>query len=355
VTLQHLGWDTALDAEFRPHSDSGLRAGRVAVEHRGALVLYTADGEMWADVPGRLRHRAASAADLPAVGDWVAWDRHPQAARATVAAVLPRRTAFVRKAAGFEAVEQVIAANVDVVFVVTSLDRDLNPRRLERYLTLAWESGAEPVVVLTKADLCEGVDAAVAEVEGVTFGVPAHAVSAVTGEGLEALAAHVGGGRTATLVGSSGVGKSTLVNALHGDAGLETGGVRDDGRGRHTTTRRELVVLASGGCLIDTPGMRELTLWDAEEGLGQAFDDIEQLAGECRFSDCLHQGEPGCAVGAAISSGRLDAARLESYRRLERELRYLETRHDARARSEQRKRWRSINMEQRRRRTHGGR
>jgi ribosome biogenesis GTPase len=355
LTLQHLGWDPAHAAAFGPYSDSGFHAGRVAVEHRGALVLLSPDGEVWADVPGRLRHRADSAADLPAVGDWVAYARHPQADRATVEAVLPRRTAFVRKVAGFETVEQVVAANVDVVFVVTSLDSDLNPRRLERYLTLAWESGAEPVVVLTKADLCDRVDAALDEVGALTFGVPAHAVSAVTGEGLDTVAAHVGPGRTATLVGSSGVGKSTLINSLHGEARLDTGELRSDGRGRHTTTRRELVVLAGGGCLIDTPGMRELTLWDAEDGLGQAFDDVEQLAGECRFTDCRHRGEPGCAVGAAIASGQLSAERLESYRHLERELRYLETRHDARARSEQRKRWRAINLDQRRRRTRGGR
>ena len=295
-----------------------------------------------------MRHHAASPLDLPAVGDWVAYRPGAQSDGAVVEAVLPRRTAFVRKTAGFEAVEQVVAANVDVVFCVTSLVDDLNPRRLERYLTLAWESGAEPVVVLTKADLCENVEAAVAQVSAAsTFGVPVHVVSAVTGEGIDELSAHLAGGRTATLVGSSGVGKSTLVNRLAGSERLATAAVRADGRGRHTTTHRELVVLAAGGCLIDTPGMRELVLWDAEEGLDRAFEDVDDLARECRFSDCEHRTEPGCAVRAAIATGALDAARLESFRHLQRELRYLEIRHDARARSEERKRWQATSKEAR--------
>ena len=226
MSLSDLGFGPALAAAFVPYADSGLELGRVTVEHRGALVLHSETEEIWADVPGRLRHRAATGADLPAVGDWVAFARQPQGGRATIEAVLPRRTAFVRKAAGFESVEQVVAANVDIVFVVTSLVDDLNPRRLERYLALAWESGAEPVVVLTKSDLCESIEAAVAQLGGVTFGVPAHVVSAVTGEGIDELTAHVAGGRTATLVGSSGVGKSTLVNRLCGSERLATAGLR---------------------------------------------------------------------------------------------------------------------------------
>jgi ribosome biogenesis GTPase len=347
VSLEDLGWSPALAAAFQPYAETGLQAGRVAVEHRGALVLNNGTEEIWADVPGRLRHRAASSAELPAVGDWVAFVRNAQAERATIEAVLPRRTAFLRKVAGFESVEQVVAANVDVVFVVTSLVDDLNARRLERYLTVAWESGAEPVVVLTKADLCGDVEAALVQLGGVTFGVPAHVVSAVTGEGMDELSAHLAGGRTATLVGSSGVGKSTLVNRLCGTERLATGRLRPDGRGRHTTTHRELVVLDTGGCLIDTPGMRELVLWDAEDGLGQAFDDVEELAGQCRFTDCEHGTEPGCAVQAAVAAGTLDSARLESFRHLQRELRYLEIRHDARARSEERKRWRAMTRAQR--------
>jgi ribosome biogenesis GTPase len=323
LNIEPLGWGPALAEAFQPHADAGLRPGRVTIQHRGAYVLLTGEGEVWAEVGGRLRHAAASSADLPAVGDWVASSRHPQAERATIQAVLPRRSAFTRKQAGFETAEQVVAANVDVLFLVSSLNGDLNVRRIERYLTLAWESGAEPVVVLTKADLCEAVEPALAEVESVTFGVPVHVTSAVTGAGVEAVHAHVGEGRTAAAVGSSGVGKSTLINHLCGEARLVTRELRADGRGRHTTTRRELVVLPGGGCMIDTPGMRELQLY------------------------CAHMSEPGCAVTAALTDGRLERGRLESYRKLQRELHHLEIRNDARARSDERKRWRAINKEAR--------
>jgi ribosome biogenesis GTPase / thiamine phosphate phosphatase len=349
VSLAQLGFGPDLAAAFEPFAGDGLLPGRVAVEHRGALILYGRDGEIWADVPGRLRHRADSSVDLPAVGDWVAYRPGAGSGRAAVAAVLPRRTAFVRKTAGFEAVGQVVAANIDVVFCVTSIVDDLSEHRLERYLTLAWESGAEPVCVLTKSDLSADAEAAAALLSGVTFGVPVHLVSAMTGEGIDRLAGLLTAGRTAALVGSSGVGKSTLVNRLLGHERQATAGVREDGRGRHTTTRRELVRLPDGGLLIDTPGMRELTLWDADEGLGQAFEDVEQLAERCRFSDCAHRTEPGCAVQAAIAVGALAAGRLESFRHLERELRHLETRHDARARAEQGKRWRALSKEGRER------
>jgi ribosome biogenesis GTPase len=347
LTIASLGWGHALADTFQPHADAGLRPGRVAIQHRGAYVLLTDEGEVWAAVRGRLRHAAGSTSELPAVGDWVAYDRPDGAERAGIHAVMPRRSAFKRKQAGFETAEQVVAANVDVLFLVTSLNQDLNVRRIERYMTLAWESGADPVVVLTKADLCADVATPVALVETVTFGVPVHVTSALTGEGMDAVRAHLDGGRTGAAVGSSGVGKSTLINHLCGEERLATSEIREDGRGRHTTTHRELIVLPGGGCVIDTPGMRELQLWDSEEGLERAFEDVDALIAECRFSDCGHDTEPGCAVRAALADGRLDAERFESYRKLQRELHWLEIRHDARARSEERKRWRAINKEAR--------
>jgi ribosome biogenesis GTPase / thiamine phosphate phosphatase len=345
VNIASLGWGEALAESFQPHADAGLRPGRVAIQHRGAYVLLGEEGEVWANVSGRLRHAADSTAELPAVGDWVAYDLPANAERAAVQAVLPRRSAISRKQAGFETAEQVVAANVDVLFLVTSLNQDLNVRRIERYMTLAWESGADPVVVLTKSDLCPDVGPALALVESVTFGAPVHVTSALTGAGFDDVRAHLDGGRTGAAVGSSGVGKSTLINGLCGEERLATREIRDDGRGRHTTSHRELIVLPGTGCVIDTPGMRELQLWESAEGLERAFEDVDAVISECRFSDCAHDTEPGCAVQTAIADGSLDAERFQSYQKLQRELHYLETRHDARARSEARKRWRAINKE----------
>jgi len=296
-------------------------------------VIYTEHGELRAELAGRLRHGD----EHPAVGDWVAVALRPSEGRATIHAVLPRRSAFTRKVAWAETKPQVVAANVDVVFVVCGLDANYNVRRIERYLTLAWESGAQPVVLLTKADLCDDVDPRVYEVESIAFGVPVHAVSAPHGDGLETVRSYVPAGRTAALLGSSGVGKSTLVNALVGEELLATQGLRDDGRGRHTTSHRQLVPLPEGGLVLDTPGMRELQLWDADEGMQAAFADVDALAAQCRFADCAHREEPGCAVRAALAGGTLDVERFESWGKLQRELERLARKQDARARSESRK------------------
>ena len=334
--LEALGWSEVLAAQFEPYESEGLIPARVAVEHRSAYVVYTTAGELPAEVVGRLRFEAASPADLPAVGDWVAVRTHDGGA-ATIHAVLPRKSKFSRKVTLSNAEEQIVAANVDTVLLVSGLGHDLNVRRIERYLALAWESGAEPVVVLTKADLVDDVAAAVAEIETVAFGVPVLAVSGITGAGVEQLEPYLRPGRTAALLGSSGVGKSTLVNYLLGTDLLATNELRSDGRGRHTTSHRQLIRIPGGALLLDTPGMRELQLWEADEGLDTTFDDIARLASECRFNDCAHETEPGCAVRAALESGVLDADRLASYRKLERELALLERRLDARARSEARR------------------
>jgi ribosome biogenesis GTPase / thiamine phosphate phosphatase len=333
LDLESLGWDASLAEAFRPYEQDGFVPARAAVEHRIEYVVYTAHGELRAELAGRLRHDE----EHPAVGDWLAVAARPDEGRATINAILPRRSAFVRKVAWAETKPQVVAANVDVVFVVCGLDLNYNIRRIERFLTLAWESGAQPVVLLTKADLCDDVEAYVLEVESVAFGVPVHAVSAPHGDGVETVRSYIPHGKTAALLGSSGVGKSTLVNALVGEEVLATNEVREDGRGRHTTSHRELVPLPEGGVVLDTPGMRELQLWDAASGLDSAFQDLDALAGECRFSDCAHGREPGCAVQAALASGTLDVERFESWRKLQRELERLARKQDARARSDARK------------------
>jgi ribosome biogenesis GTPase / thiamine phosphate phosphatase len=338
--LEDLGWTDQLTTEFEPHAVAGFAPARVAVQHRGAYVVYSALGELRATVAGRLEHEAAGAGDLPAVGDWVAVSARPDEGTATITAVLPRRTKFSRKVALTAAEEQVLAANIDTVFLLTSLNDDLNLRRLERYLALAWESGAQPVIVLTKTDLVRNVEERLLEVEQIAFGVPVHPISSVTGDGLDLVSSYLSPGRTVALLGSSGVGKSTLVNTLAGEELLAVAEIREsDGEGRHTTTFRQLVLLPQGGLVLDTPGMRELQLWESADGLDATFADVEELAARCRFSDCAHRTEPGCAVQGALEQGALDYGRWASYRKLQRELAHLERRLDKRLQAEERKRW----------------
>ena len=337
LDLTRLGWSPSREEEFRLYAVEGLAAARVAAQHRGAYVVYTDGGEEPAELSGRLRHAATGPRDLPVVGDWTAVRENRGSGSATINAVLERQSAFSRKAAGDTTREQLVAANVDVVFIVSSFGGDLNVRRLERYLAAGWESGAQPVVVLNKSDLADDPAAAVAEMESVAFGVPVHPVSCLEGTGVVELSSYVAGNRTGALLGSSGVGKSSLLNRLLGRERQKVKDVRGDGRGRHTTTHRELVPLPSGGFILDTPGMRELGLWDAGTGVEGAFADLGALAAECRFRDCRHEHEPGCAVLGAVAAGRLDAERLESYRKLVRELHHLELKQDDRLRAEARR------------------
>jgi ribosome biogenesis GTPase len=330
-----------------PFLSDGLEAARVAAHHKGSYVVETAAGELRAEVSGRLRHLAVHRSELPVVGDWVIVHRLPGESRALVHAVLSRVTSFARKVAGDVTDEQVLAANVDVYFLVAALDGEFNQRRMERYLTMAWDGGAIPVIVLAKADLCEDISAAEATARAVAGEVIVHITSTATGEGVDGLTDHLVPNRTGVFIGPSGVGKSSLVNRLAGHERQRTEAIRDDGRGRHTTTHRELVALPSGGLVIDSPGIRELQLWDAGPGLEDTFGDIAELAVACRFSDCAHDREPGCAVKAAVEAGGLDERRLASYHKLARELAWLERKRDKRRASEDARRWKKLSTEAR--------
>jgi ribosome biogenesis GTPase / thiamine phosphate phosphatase len=332
--LNELGWDADWAATLEQLEHDNLIPARVAAQHRGAYVVWTADGELRAGAAGRLFYEHEVGAPVPAVGDWVG------VRETTITTILPRRGAFVRQRAGLGSDEQVLAANVDTAFLLAGLDDDFSLRRLERYVTTAWESGAEPVIVLTKADLCDDVEDALLQVESVAIGVPVYPISNVTGVGIEELETRLQPGRTSVLLGSSGVGKSTLLNRLAGTELMRTKEVAADGTGRHTTTHRELVRLPGGALVIDTPGLRELQFWEGD--LTAAFEDIELLAADCRFRDCAHAREPGCAVLAAVDNGTLSLDRLRSWRKLQRELEAIAARTDHRLRVARKKRWKQI-------------
>jgi ribosome biogenesis GTPase len=310
-------------------------------EDRGSYRVLGPAGEQRAAVTGRFRFETNDPADYPAVGDWVAVEAG-LTGDTIIHAVLPRRSALIRQAAGRRTEAQVVGANLDVVFVVASLNGDLNLRRLERYVAVAWESGAEPVVLLSKADLTDDVEAILAGVSAIAAGASVLIVSSFDGRGVDAVRARIGPGRTAAFVGSSGVGKSTLLNKLAGEERASVSEIREgDARGRHTTIRRQIHLLPEGGLVLDTPGMRELALWDGD-GLEQSFAEIDELATACRFGDCAHDAEPGCAVGAAIAAGTLAVERLESWRKLQREARHHERQVNVLARNEERRKWKAI-------------
>jgi ribosome biogenesis GTPase / thiamine phosphate phosphatase len=347
-TLAALGWTDELEAALTPYAERGFMPARVVAEHRGGYYVRSELGDRLAQARGRLRDDELWGG-MPAVGDWVVVCDAP-GERFAIEALLPRRTKVSRKTPWLKAEEHILVANVDTVLLVGGLDHDFNPRRLERYLTAAWDSGADPVIVLTKLDVCDD-PGKLAEAENVAVGVPVYPVSNVTGEGVDAVRGLLEPAKTFVLLGSSGTGKSTLVNRLAGRTVMATGGLRNDGRGRHTTRHRQLLVMPGGAILIDTPGLRELQIWEGD--VDSAFADIAELAAQCRFNDCAHSTEPDCAVREALQTGDLDEGRWANYLKLQRELRSIEARSSRRIQRELKSRWRARARETRRARRHG--
>jgi ribosome biogenesis GTPase len=345
MTLSSLGWNDFFANSFEPFSEIGLIPARVALEHKHACSLLSTSGELSAECTGRLLHHAVQRAELPAVGDWVAARIRPGEACADIHAVLPRRTKFSRSAVGDSGTEQILATNVDTVLLVTGLDQNYNLRRIERHLAVAWDSGAQPVVVLNKSDLHFDPTAARSEVESIAIGAPVVTLSAKAGDGVDNHGAWLQPGHTLAVLGSSGVGKSTLINRLLGSERQLTNAVSDAvGKGRHTTTRRELLVAPSGFLVIDTPGMRELQLWETDPGtLDTTFSDIAEIAARCRFSDCSHRGEPGCAIQAALDDGALALDRWQSFQKLQREQAHAARKADSRLARQVKCDWKKLN------------
>lgn len=345
LNSKQFGWNEIRETQRQEWEDTTATPGRILVEHKRMYRIATDDGELLGEISGKMRFDALSRLDYPAVGDWVMVHARPEEGKATIQGILPRQSFFSRKVAGTTLEQQIVASNVDTVFLVNALNQDFNIRRMERYLVMAYESGANPVFVLTKADLCDDVEEKRQLVENIAFGVPIHVVSALTNTGIEDLEPYLQEGKTVALLGSSGAGKSTLTNLFLGEEIQLVREVReDDDRGKHTTTHRELFRLPTGALLIDTPGMRELQLWEADSSSDHGFSDIKELAEQCKFRDCTHKAEPGCAVQGAIMSGELDEGRFQSYKKLLRELAFMDRKGDKVLEKAERAKWKKASQ-----------
>jgi len=350
MNLDKLGWNSFFQDQFKEFDEKNLIPGRIFLIRKDQYLVYSEQGELVAKISGKIHHDAQSKSEFPAVGDWVIIDFKPDEDFSSVLTILPRQSSFSRKVSsgrkrrsGGLTEEQVIAANIDTVFIVIGLDRDFNLRRIERYLTLVYDSGSSPVIVLNKSDICLDLDEKITEVESIAFGIPIHSVSAKQNEELDILLEYLPKGKTVALVGSSGVGKSTIINSLLGEERQEVKPISESvGKGQHTTTKRELIFMPSGGMIMDNPGMREIQLWADEEGLKETFKDIEELAQNCRFNDCQHENEPNCAVKEAIEDGSLDNDRYNSYIKLKKELWYLEESKHKSSRQIEKAKWEKI-------------
>ncbi|MBN2053741.1 ribosome small subunit-dependent GTPase A [bacterium] len=343
MNLHTLGWHPFFQATFATFDRDGGFPARIAYQQKDHYLVYSECGELIAQTSGAFRHGVLTSADLPAVGDWVMMTAPPPGDRGIIHTVLPRRSAFIRKRPGNRSDEQVMAANVDYAFLVSGLDREFNPHRMERYVTLCYDSGAQPVIVLNKADLHADIDPFIAASRHIGIGLPVVAISAANGFGLNQLGAYLTTGTTVVLLGSSGVGKSTIINAILGSGRQQVQAISDAvHKGRHTTTIRELIMAPGGGVLLDTPGLREVGMWGSEERIDHSFGEIEELAASCRFRDCTHHNEPGCAIREAIATGSLDPLRLRSYLKLQRELRFQEQRRTEGMRQLERKKYKQI-------------
>lgn len=346
MELKELGFNAFVEKHFEKFRLESLSIGRICAEHKESYKLFSENGELTAVISGKFRNNCKTREDFPTVGDWVLFENIKGENRAIIQSVLPRKSKFSRKVAGKETQEQVLASNIDFAFIVCALNYDFNLRRIERYLSLVWQSGATPVVVLTKKDLCTDVENKILEVENIAFGVEIHAISNLLAEGTEILQNYFNDNKTIVLLGSSGVGKSSLINNLAKENIMKVNYLRNNvEKGRHTTTHKQMIILPNGGLIIDTPGIRELQLWDAQDGINQTFNDIEEIAKLCKFRDCKHKDEPGCAVKNALKNGRLEPERLENYLKMQKEQEYLINRQEQSAAKVERNKWKAIHKQ----------